>query len=415
MATFGIIELISLLLGLAGFGLQANPKAATADQALEYAIPDADVVMHFDAGSVIPNNYKLLTQLADQPQIKASPELSSMVRKAVNEVEGARGLAKSMTGIDLATDINDGTMFLKFVPQGEPTVVLSVHGKFSTATVDKIAGMTKKTVTKVGSGAMVDIDSNSAVGVTRTGTMIVGQPAVIKDRLADTWKAPARPANSNLAYAAEVLASKPVYAVVLTMSAAARAEAIKKIGNAPNFLTDIIQRHKVASFSLHRDGIGWTWIDNSKAGLEQIATMSEGTIELLRAAQIAPRAIAKLAMGGLESYRGTDKRIDELLRQKASLLKIMDSFSGDGSFKSAVDKNARALKLSVRLTGKTVSEVVPFGMVVPGMAFAFFGLRDKAPTSMPAPAAVRVPAPKPMPAPPRPSGGGLGKKPMLAL
>jgi hypothetical protein len=32
--SFGIIEVITLLLGMAGFGLQANPKAPTADQAL---------------------------------------------------------------------------------------------------------------------------------------------------------------------------------------------------------------------------------------------------------------------------------------------------------------------------------------------------------------------------------------------
>jgi len=81
--SFGIIEIISLLLGLSGFGLQANPKAPTADQALEYAIPDADVVSYVDAAGIIPGNYKVLTQLANQPQIKASPDLAKMVRKAM--------------------------------------------------------------------------------------------------------------------------------------------------------------------------------------------------------------------------------------------------------------------------------------------------------------------------------------------
>ena len=55
----GIIEVVSLLLGLNGFGVQANPKAPTADQALEYAVPDADLVAHFDAVSVVPGNYRL--------------------------------------------------------------------------------------------------------------------------------------------------------------------------------------------------------------------------------------------------------------------------------------------------------------------------------------------------------------------
>src|SRR5436190_23415182 len=104
--SFGFVELITLLLGLSGFSLQQNPKAPTPDQALAYAMPDADVVVHLDAAAVIGNNYKLLLALPDQPQIKSSPELSKMVRKAINEVEGLRGLAKTTTGIDLTTDIS---------------------------------------------------------------------------------------------------------------------------------------------------------------------------------------------------------------------------------------------------------------------------------------------------------------------
>src|SRR4051812_35074094 len=119
----GIVEIIALLLSLAGFGLQSNPKAPTADQALEYAMPDADVVVRFDAAAVIPGNYKVLTSLVDQPQIKASPELQKLVRQAINEIEGARGLAKSTTGIDFTTDVYDGTLFLQVPAQGDPKVV----------------------------------------------------------------------------------------------------------------------------------------------------------------------------------------------------------------------------------------------------------------------------------------------------
>src|SRR4051794_39671602 len=112
----GIIEVVSLLLGLNGFGVQANPKAPNADQALEYAVPDADLVAHFDAVSVIPGNYKALTQLADQPSIKGSPELAKEVRDLVMQIEAPRGMVKGMTGIDLTTDIYDATAFVQIVP-----------------------------------------------------------------------------------------------------------------------------------------------------------------------------------------------------------------------------------------------------------------------------------------------------------
>ena len=111
----GFIEVILLLMGLSNFGLQPNPNPPTVDASLQYAMADADIVLHVDAVTFVPNNYKQLTQLASQPQIKASPELSKLVREVVADVEGARGMAKSMVGIDPATDVNSATVFVHSV------------------------------------------------------------------------------------------------------------------------------------------------------------------------------------------------------------------------------------------------------------------------------------------------------------
>src|SRR5690242_14858309 len=97
----GIIELITVLMGLSGFSVSNNPKAPTADQALEYAVSDADIVAHFDATSVIPGNYKVLLSLQSNPQIKASPELAKAVKKAIAEIDGPRSFLKGQVGIDL--------------------------------------------------------------------------------------------------------------------------------------------------------------------------------------------------------------------------------------------------------------------------------------------------------------------------
>jgi hypothetical protein len=381
---FGLVEVITLLLGLAGFGLQPNPKAPTAEQSLQYAMPDADIVVHFDAASVIPGNYKVLTQLADQPQIKASPELSKMVRQMVNEIEGARGIAKTATGIDLATDITDGTMFVQIVPGArEPAFVAVVRGKLSTAVVDKIAKMSGKQATKVGGGMIIEAGPDSpAIAVTKDGVMLAGTPKLVRDRLAETWKAPARAVGSNLAYAQDVINAKPVFAVVLTMSAAARKEVQTKLAS-KNFITDVVGRHKLFAFSVFHDGIGWTWIDSTKGGLDQMAMMSDGMVDMLRAFQIAPRGFAKIMLGAIDSYKGTDKRIDEIIRRKADILKIVDSYTGDGNFKVQVDKDPKTLRLNVRATGKTLSEVVPAGFVGPAMVLGALMFRGKSSSSMP--------------------------------
>ncbi len=396
----GFVEIITLLLGISGFGIQQNPKAPTPDVSLQYAMPDADVVVHFDAGSVVPNNYKVLTALPNNPGIKASPELAKMVRKAIGEVEGGRGLAKTATGIDLASDVNDATMFFQIVPNRDPNYVAVMHGNFSAANVDKIAKMKKgMAVVKVGDASMVEMGDENAIAVTKDGTMIAGTVGLVKERVAATWKAPARAANSNLAYAAEVLGQKPVFALVMTLSPTARKEAVAKIGG-KNFATDVVQRHKLAAFSVFADGVGWTWIDSNKAGLDAMEMMSQGTLELMKAGHIAPRGIAKMMLGGLESYRGTNKQIDDVLRRKAEVMKVVETYTGDGNFKQTITKDPKTLRLTVRAQGKSLSDVVPAGLALPAAGlFLFTGRSAKMEMSPPQPMVQPAPAQKTAPKP----------------
>ena len=145
--SFGIVELISLLLSLGGFGVAPNPKPPTVDSSLQYGMPDADIVIHFDAASVVPGNYKVLTQLPDQPQIKASPELAKAVRQLINEVEGPRSMAKGMIGFDPVVDLSDVTAFAQHVQDApQPTFIVVAHGKFTPAMLEKVGKLTGKTV-----------------------------------------------------------------------------------------------------------------------------------------------------------------------------------------------------------------------------------------------------------------------------
>lgn len=399
--SFGIVELITLLLGLQGLSVQSNPNAPTADAALQYAMPNADVVVQFDAVPVVPGNYKVLANLANQPQIKASPELAKAVRKAVTEMEGARGLVKGMTGVDLSTDVSDATMFVQIVPKQDPSFVIAVRGKFTTTVIDKVAGMTGKQAVRAGAAAMVEVDGGNAVAVTKDKVLLAGSADLIKARVQDTWKAPARARGSNLAHVADVIGTKPVFAVVLTMSPTARREALRELGTKKNFLSDVVQRHKMAAFAIYADGVGWQWVDNNRRGLDAMAQMSEGAMDLMRAAQIAPRGFAKILLGGLESYRGTDKNVDALLARKADVMKIVEAYSGDGNFKVQIDKNPATLTLKARATGKSLSEVFPGSLILPGMAWALIvrGGPDEMKSSVSTPAPIAVPPPRPAPRP----------------
>jgi hypothetical protein len=398
---FGIVEIISLLMGLQGFGLQADPKAPTPDASLAYAIPDADFVGHLDIASIVPGNYRVLQQLPDQPAIKASPELAKMVRKAINEIEGPRGMAKGMIGLDPVTDVNDATVFLQVVPKHEPNFIVIAHGKFSTAMIDKIASLSHKQALRDGAAEWVDPGDGPSIGVTKDGVLIAGTSQLVKERIAASWRAPSHGRNTTLAYAAEVIARKPVFALVMTMSRSARAEALKHMNHQKmNFASDLISRHKAASFSVYTDGIGWQWVDTRASGLEAMASISDGLVDLFRAAQIAPRGFAKILIGGLDSYRGANRQIDAVIQHKSEIMKIVDTYTGDGTFKVKIDKNPRTLKLDVRLTGRSASDVLPFGVVLPMGVIGFleFSRASKAPSpmEMPMPAHPIAPPPPPM-------------------
>ncbi len=396
--SFGITQIISLLLALSGFGLHANPKAPTVDQALAYALPDPDVTIQLDVTSVVADNFKLLVQLPDRPEIKASSELSRMVYMFVGQLEDGHKLIQAQLGIDVATDITDITLFGQFV-QHQPVGVATVHGKFNVAELEKAAALAQTSPPqKVNGGAMIEISGN-AIALTKDGVLLVGTTSLVRERIADTWKAPKHGAGTTLGNVARALEGKPVFAFAVTMSADARAQALAAIGGNKNFATDLIQRHKLASFSVFHDGIGWQWIDSSKDGLDAMAEVSDGMVDILRAAEIAPRGLAKVVIGGLESYRGTSAQLDDVLAHKDAVMKVVEAYTGDGSFQKKIDKDGKALSLSVRLTGKTLSDVVSIGGFLPVVGALVLGTRsERGGASIARPVEpVRVVEPRPIP------------------
>ncbi|CAN5901403.1 hypothetical protein BH11MYX2_BH11MYX2_36730 [soil metagenome] len=402
--TPGITEIITLLLGMSGFGVQADPNPPTADASLQYAMPDADVVVHFDAAMVVPNNYKLLTQLPTNPAVKASPDAAKMIREIIGQMEGGRGMAKMATGIDPVTDVQDATFFIRIRDKEEPTFVAEVHGKFTQANVTAIASTMGGQATQVGSGSMVAKGAKDpAVGVTKDGVLLVGNPDLVKARLADTWKAPARASGSAVANAYDVLGGHPVFAVVAALSPSAKKHALAAMDMGPkkNLISDMVQRGKSLSFAVYADGIGWTWVDTTKLGLDDMELMSQGTLDMMKAAHIFPRGMAKVLLGAIDSYKGTDKEIDAVIAHKADVMKLVTTYSGDGNFQQSVVKDPKAMKLTVRATGKSLSEVVPAGILLPGMAVAFLfrAVKHDVP---PPPQSIAEPAQAP------------GKKPALA-
>jgi hypothetical protein len=206
-----------------------------------------------------------------------------------------------------------------------------------------------------------------------------------------------------------VIAGKPVFAIAIAMTPSARSFLTPMIANGSAAAADLFTRCKAASFAVYHDGVGWSWTDSSKDGFDAMVTLSEGVIDIMRASQVAPRGIAKIALGALESFK-SDPRIADLLKHRDDLLKVVAGFTGDGTFRVKADKDAKAFKVTIRATGKSVSEVLPVGLIVPlGALGAVVALRDGQAVQSPAmivvppakssPPAKALPPAKPMPAP----------------
>jgi len=151
------------------------------------------------------------------------------------------------------------------------------------------------------------------------------------------------------------------------------------------FVADLVTSHELAILSLQHDGLSFTWKGPDQEHLERIALAVDGALDLMRAGHLAPRGMAKLLVAALDSYAGASPELDEVIAHKDDLMTIIDGYSGDGKFKAEVKKDAKTRTITVRASGKKLSDVVPVAFLVPAVVAGFlFSEEEAAPAKKPA-------------------------------
>ncbi len=382
-------QIFSLLMALSGFGIDADPKAASADQVLEHSVDDADLVVHFDVAAVLPRNFKALTDLPNDPAIKANKDLLDMTKSIAAQAQQGRAMVKGMIGFDPITDVTSVTMFAKFkAGSDDPDFVVDVRGNLPPDLIAKVSKATGAPMEVFGgrSGLVVD---KYYLGVAKGGDVLFGTTKLVKDRVADSWKAPTRAAGSKAARFAAILDEKPFLAYAFAPSAQ-MLKTMQKGGDNP-FLA-ILKDSDLAIAALRTDGVVWASYSKSNRGYDDAALAADGAIDLMRACQIAPRGFAKLAVAYLDAYAGQSKELDEVIKHKADILKIVDQYTGDGQFKATIDKDPKTKGVVVHAIGKRLSEVLPFGLAIPAGAVAYLVMSGRQTSSMMAVPATTAPA-----------------------
>jgi hypothetical protein len=392
--------ILAAILAITSFSIKPNPRAPSADVVLEHAIDEADFVVHVDLQATVGANYATLAKLTEDPLIKQVPEFREHISQVLMQVEQGRNMAKGMVGFDPVTDLHSVTAFLKVKDPGSPPQFLVVaRGTFPADLPGTIAKATGARTGTVDGRTTATMPDGTMIGTTRGGALIAGAEGWVSPRLASAWRAPARPRGSAYARIAQALDAKPFFLVASKPSAALVATMTKDIGD--NFGRDLISNHTVVVLALNATGVTWMYEAKDAAFARRMESASKGFIELMRAAHLAPRGVAQIAVAALPSYARKSKELDAVIGAKDKLLDAVWDLTGDGKFAAKVKLDGNLVTATA--SGKKFSDVVPASLVLGFGAIGFLTASSTPEKSEAPPAHVK----STKPVAPR-SGGGLG-------
>jgi hypothetical protein len=373
----GFSEAILVLLALGGFAAHENPNAPPAAEVLRFAPEDADLMVYTDVEAVLPPNYQTFQSLPTDPSIRALPQDAQReIADAVREAEKGRAELREKSGIDPITDVKSIALYVSFRDKGDPDIAATVRGRFGQAVAEKLAAMEgdkSRKETVAGQTIFVSSDGKAAFALVDASTIVGGTARWVRERARGGWKAySGRGGVGERARAA--IADKPIFLLVARPSATAM-RAFETSLKDPDaaMLRDILVGQESSQLEVLWNGVGWTYVARSAAGYGRATMASDGMIQVLRAGHLLMRGLTKLFLAAVDSY-AQNKDAAQIIAHKTELLRIVEQWSGDGNFNASVEKKDGERRVGVRLTGKTLSEVVPVAgiAILVGAAVAVF-------------------------------------------
>lgn len=363
----GFVEMITVMLALGGFDLAKDPDPPTANTVLRYAVPAADAMAYVDTVAVLPGNYEALLAVPDADALGTDRDLRVRARELATTLEGAVALARTALHVDVIHDVTSVTMFVEHVADADAHRLIVVRGDLPAALVGDLATLLGGATGAVDGRATLEVDG-VLIGRGEDGALLIGTPAWVAPRLDDDWRAPKRKKRGAWKRIADQLGDAPV-AVLAAMPDADAAAAAAAAVDLP-LVGDLIEGASLAIVAIRTDGIAITWKTRTRAALRQAALALDGGVELMRAAAIAPRGLARLGLAALAGRAGDDGPIDAVLARQTELLALIDDASGDGTFDVVRKQHDDTRTLTLRATGDELADVIPAALVIPAFAAA---------------------------------------------
>ncbi len=381
------MEVLGLLLSLAGFGVDANPQAPSADEVLATAPPRADYVAHADLVTFVPNNVKVLLDLPKHPALADNKELRTQLETMLAQAQGARAMASGMLGMDPIDDLTSVTMWLSVPDTGDPLVLVVARGVFPADIITRIGNPMGAPVVKVsGVDAISSPDGDAMIALSPRGELLLGTPAWVKPRLAKSYKR--RKTSALIKGAGPMLDRKPA----MLFASAPSKRAVRAIerelpGEDEQIAVDLATGHAFLGVGVHHDGVAWTAVARTKSGYSRALRSSEGALDLMRAFHHGTRGVTRVVLAALPSFAGSNEVVDAILAHADDIEALVMGATGDGSFEVEWVKNPKTRTVGVVATGKDLSDVFPAAALLPvlGGAGAWLALSARADASEPEP------------------------------
>jgi hypothetical protein len=271
-------------------------------------------------------------------------------------------------------------------------VLVVVRGRFAADLVERIARTTSANVTTVADSSVVTTPDGAMMLAMKNQELLVGSPGWIRSRLEKTWSAAKAKPGSLRTSTTELFKDKPFFVLASRPSQEAVHRLLRELGTSENVAVDMIGGHELATVVLTQNSMGWRWTARDTGGYKRAVMVSEGAVDLFRASHFAARGMAKLVLASLRSYAGKSPEIKAVVSHEADLMKLVAQFTGDGKFQADIKKQPKQRTVTVKATGKKISDVAPLAGLVP--VFGVVGLfivRSKVSSSPPEAAVVEVP------------------------
>jgi hypothetical protein len=357
----GVTSILVLLLSLGGFGVAPDPAAPPPAEILKYAPEDAEIFLYLDAAAVLPKNWQALEKLPDAPATKGSREASQAIGRLVSEARAVRDKVRAQAGFDPVTDVATAAAFVRLHGDQDPDVLVVLRGQFPSGSVDHMIGSFGGTRSVMaGRPMLTSPDGKMAIAQGADGALLGGSVAWVKERTGAY--APKRSAIAPVATAG--LDGKPFFYTSVRLAPPSLLFSARNIRDP--LALDFLNGATDVSLGLHANGISASFGARTASGYARGLLAVDGVVEMLRAGHHYLRAFARLGAAAVDSYAAADRQIAAIVAHKAEILALLDTTIGDGNFQVAIDKREAERRAGVRLTGKSLGDVLPMaGLVLP--------------------------------------------------